>query len=424
MANGSADRAAAARQLLRTEGGAYATRMLADDARAGVRVRVLGVLRWRGALDHGLEPYLKRPLHRLDAEVRTVLRLGLFEATRLGVPPPVAVDAAVRLVRSLGIGSASGMVNAVLRRATAGFEERLLRAPEATRLAFPAWLAARWRHTLGEEPTRVAMEAALDPAPVWAWFLEDADRVAAVSGGLELSGHPWCPDAWRTTGGIGDLLDLVRSGRAYVQDPASQLVSEVAVGLLPTGPGSVVDLCAAPGGKAARILRHRPDIDLVALDRHPGRVRLLCGLVDRVGHGGRTTVAVADAAAPPLTPAGSDLVLLDAPCSGTGTLRRHPEIKWRLDLASIEQLASYQRRLIGSAIDLVAPGGVLLYTTCSIEPEENEAHFADLPAGFEVVDLELCLPPGTPTRAAGRSGLRLPPTLESDGFTLHGIRRR
>jgi 16S rRNA (cytosine967-C5)-methyltransferase len=352
-----------------------------------------------------------------------VLRLGLFEATRLGVPPPVAVDAAVRLVRTLGIGSASGMVNAVLRRATAGFEERLRKAPEATRLAFPAWLAARWQSSLGEVSARVSMEAALEPAPVWVWFLDDADRVAAASGGLELHRHPWCPDAWSSAECIGDLLDLVRSGKAYVQDPASQLVSEVATGLLSADPGQVVDLCAAPGGKAARILRARPDIDLVTLDRHPGRVRLLRGLIDRVVHVGRTTVAVADAAAPPLTSAGSDLVLLDAPCSGTGTLRRHPEIKWRLDVAAIEQLATLQRRLIVSAIDLVAPGGVLLYTTCSIEPEENEAHFAELPDGFETIDLRPLLPPGTPSLPAGRSGLRLPPSLESDGFTLHAARR-
>ncbi len=416
--SGSADRRAAVRHLVRIESGAWAGRLLAADPAPGTRARVLAVLRWQGALDAVLGRWTKRSLNRLDPEVRAVLRVGLVEATRLGVPSPVAVDAAVRTVRGVGVGSAAGLVNAVLRRAVDDFEGHLARLPEARRLSFPEWLADRWRVQLGDDRARAAMASALEPAPVWAWFPTPDARRRVEDAGVELSPHPWV-EQLVTADDAGALVAAARDGRGYVQDPASAVVADVVTCMLGDLPGRVVDLCAAPGGKTWRIVTRAPGADVVALDRHLGRARMVTALVDGRSRG----VVTADAGRPPLADRTIDVVLLDAPCSGTGTLRRHPEIKWRLQPADLEELASAQRRLIDAACDLVAEGGALVYATCSVEPEENEHHFVPDRPGFVPVDVRPLLPAGCPTVAAGASGTRIPPTLESDGFTVHALRR-
>jgi 16S rRNA (cytosine967-C5)-methyltransferase len=134
-------------------------------------------------------------------------------------------------------------------------------------------------------------------------------------------------------------------------------------------------------------------------------------------------LVAADATRPPLRGSTFDLVLLDAPCTGTGTLRRHPELRWRLNPASIVEMAEIQTRLLGGARSVVAPGGVLLYATCSVEPEENEVHLASLPAGFETIDLEKVLPEGVPWLATDVGGVRILPHADGDGFTMHALRR-
>jgi 16S rRNA (cytosine967-C5)-methyltransferase len=381
---------------------------------------VLAVLRWRDALDGVLERWSRRPIDRLDPEVRAVLRVGLVEAARLGVPAPIAVDAAVRTARAVGFTSASGLVNAVLRRAADDFDGQLARLPASRRLSFPRWLAARWRDTLGEEATSTAIRSALDPAPVWAWFPSPDDRSRVEAGHARLEPHPWVEDLVTAPDEASALVAAARAGRAYVQDPASTAVADIAVRLLGEGGGRVADVCAAPGGKAWRIVTRAPGADLVALDRHFRRARLVA---TALRNSGVRSVVTADSVRPPLQPRSFDIVLLDAPCSGTGTLRRHPEIKWRLSPGDLDELVAVQHRLLDAACELVADGGTLVYATCSIEPEENEHHFRSERIGYSTVDPQPHLPTDCPTIPAGRSGTRIPPNPDSDGFTVHVLRR-
>jgi 16S rRNA (cytosine967-C5)-methyltransferase len=415
----SADRRTAVRLLVRIESGAWAGRLLAADPAPGVRARVLTVLRWQGALDGVLERWTKRPLARLDSGVRATLRVGLAEATRLGVPPPVAVDAAVRTVRGVGLGSAAGLVNAVLRRAVDGFDGQLSALPEACRLSFPEWLATRWRAELGDELARTAMRSVLEPAPVWAWFPTSDTRHQLEVSGVELRPHPWV-DGLVTADDAAALVAGARDRLAYVQDPASAIVADAVERVLGVRGGRVADLCAAPGGKAWRIVTRAPGADVVALDRHVGRTRLASAALSGTSARG---VVVADASRPPLADRAFDVVLLDAPCSGTGTLRRHPEIKWRLQAADLGELAVTQLRLLDAACELVAEGGALVYATCSVEPEENDHHFRSERRGFQRIDPRPFVPAACPTVATGTFGVRIPPNPESDGFTVHVLRR-
>lgn len=418
----SADRRRAALLLARVEGGAFASRLLERVPEAGVRVRVLGVLRWLRRLDQVLGAVVQRPLDRLDPEVRVVLRMGLFEATCLGVPAPVATDAAVRLVRRLGKSSAAGMVNAVLRRAGARWEDVGRSASPDLRLSHPRWLYERWCSVFGKAAAARVMEVGQEPADLWVWWArEDAARRAEVDGVI-LVPHPWCPGAWKAPADAPVLARAVARGDAYAQDPSSQLVAHVAAKLGgTTQAATLLDLCAAPGGKTALALRLRHWQVVAAGDLRLGRLRLLEATVDRLGGG--ALVAVADAERPPFVQQAWGVVVIDAPCSGTGTLRRHPELRWRLKPEAISELAVRQAAMIAAALALVAPGGVLLYSTCSVEPEENEGLFKEVPAGWVVEPLEPVLPPGTPAIPTAAGGITILPTPVNDGFTLHALRR-
>jgi len=415
----SADRQLAARLLVRVEEGAYSSRLLARPVPAGVRARVLGVLRWQRTLDAALSEPLRRPLDRLDAEVRAVLRLALLEAVVLGTPVALATDAAVGTVRRLGKTSAAGLVNAVLRRAAPAWAALLERAAPDLRLSHPDWLWRRWLGAFGEDAALRAMAADQEPAPVWVWWLDDQARAAAAAAGVGLRSHPWCPGAWTAPEQARELLAAVAAGKAYVQDPSSQLVAHLAL-RLGGGSARLVDVCAAPGGKLALWRRLGGEPMPLALDRHPGRLRVAGRLLDRVGGAG---LVVGDAAAPPLPPASRDVVLVDAPCSGTGTLRRHPELRWRLRPEGIARLAAVQAGILAAARELVAPGGMVLYSTCSVEAEENEALVERLPAGIEAIELAALLPAGVPATPTAAGGVRILPCLEGDGFTMHALRR-
>lgn len=416
--NSSADRQLAARWLVRVADGAYSSRLLAGTPGAAVRTRVLGVLRWQRPIDTALATEVRRPFEKLDPEVRSVLRLGLFEAAVLGVPAAVATDAAVHLVRRLGLGSASGLVNAVLRRAIPGWTRILEEGTPDLRLSHPEWLYRRWFLSFGAEAAEDAMAADQEPAGLWAWGTENP--AGNLSGGTPdaVVPHPWCPGAWSVPGDAARVIDAARAGSAYIQDPSSQIVAHVAAGLWHGG--AAVDLCAAPGGKTALWSHLIGGAPIAAFDRRLSRVRLMGPLLERMATG---SVAVADATQPPLVPAAWHLVLVDAPCSGTGTLRRHPEIKWRLRDEDIVGLAEIQARIVAGALDLLADGGVLLYSTCSVEPEENEGHFDPMPGNVEMVDLTKVLPGGCPWIPTSAGGVRILPSPLGDGFTLHAVRR-
>jgi len=417
----SSDRLRAAHLLMRVERGDFAGPLLERHPGGGVRVRVLGVLRWLRLLDAALAPHLRRPLPRLDPEVRTVLRLGLFEAGFLGVPPPVATDGAVHLVRRLARSSAAGLVNAVLRRAVAELQRLRREAPLAVRLSHPDWMVERWEARWGEAVTRAILAANQEPAPLWVWFLDERVRSRLEAGGCALEAHRWLPGAWTAREGAAALAAAVAGGAAYAQDPASQLVAHLAARLLPeAGVPRVADVCAAPGGKSALLARLVPGTFQVAGDLRLARARLVRGLLSRAG--AEALVLAADARRPPLPVRAFDLVLVDAPCTGTGTLRRHPELRWRLHPGSVTELAALQRDLLLGALELVRPGGVVLYTTCSLEPEENEEVVAAASGDVEPVQLAPLLPAAAGARPTPMGGAVLVPGADSDGFTYHALR--
>jgi 16S rRNA (cytosine967-C5)-methyltransferase len=212
-------------------------------------------------------------------------------------------------------------------------------------------------------------------------------------------------------------MSRVADGTAVVQDPSSQLVARLAVAVT-GGVGRAVDLCAAPGGKTALLETLGAWRLLAAADVILAKAARLARRFER------PPVVVADAERPPFIRRGWDLALLDAPCSGTGTFRRHPELKWRLQPEDIDAAAARQRSLVQAALELLAPGGVLVYATCSVEPEENEAHVAELPDSIECVDLAEHLPDGLPWIPTEAGGVRILPHEWGDGFTVHALRRR
>jgi 16S rRNA (cytosine967-C5)-methyltransferase len=419
----SADRLTAVRLLVRVEGGAFASRLLERVRSPGVRVRVMGVLRWLRPLDVVLQPKCRRPLGRLDPEVRAVLRSALFEARFLGVPAPVATDQAVRTVRRVGKSSAAGLVNAVVRRAVHDWTEVLADQGLDVHLSHPKWLLDRWRDLFGEERAEAMARADQEPAPLWVWFSEGTPGAVLSRAGSALRPHPWCPGAWTAPGAGPELADAVSRGDAHAQDPASQLVAHLAVSLAGGLERPILaDLCAAPGGKTRLMAARRRWAEHVAVEVHPRRARRLSVAVAR----SRAAVLAVrgDAGSPPLRPGAWDVVLLDAPCSGTGTIRRHPELRWRLGPGDLPVMARRQQRLIRSALDLLAADGVLLYATCSVEPEENEDLLGNLPSGFEPRRLEPHLPSLVPVLSTAAGGVRILQNAHSDGFSIHAIGRR
>lgn len=393
--------------------GAHAARLLGE-ASPFEREVVLGTLRWQGTLDALLAPHLRDVLSALDPEVRAVLRAGLYEASRLDTPVPVAVAEAVRVAKEL-VPRASGLVNAVLRRAAASpwpdpDDER---HSLALRFSHPEWLIRRWTSSFGAAATRAALAADQLPAPLTLYMRAGDARLLEASE-CRLEPHSWVAEVAVVRAGAEIAIAALRRGLAYAIDPAAVAVAR----LLPAS-AVAADFAAAPGGKSLVLASERAGTWLVSCDRHFGRawmMRRTLGLTAR-----RPPVVVADGVRPALRAGVVGAVLLDAPCSGTGTLRRHPEIRWRLRSDDLPRLAAVQRDLAAAAAALLPPGGHLLYSTCSLEPEENEHVVAGLP--LEVVPLDGVLPDAAPAVPLGSGGVALLPSADSDGFTAHLLRR-
>jgi 16S rRNA (cytosine967-C5)-methyltransferase len=361
----------------------------------------------------------RRPLAKLDPEVRAALRLGLVEIMKLEMEPALATDGAVRLVKRLGRSSAAGMVNAVLRKAAQAWPRALESSEIDVKLSHPWWIYDRWSRSFGERAAYEGMASAQHRALTWVWFRREDGRRRLEDDGVELLPHPWCPGAWTAPEEARSLVSEVERGAAFAQDPSSQLVAHAAVRLSGSH-RSFLDICAAPGGKTALVSELGSWNRMVAADLRLGRARLVRELArDNPSLG----VVAADGAQPPFIGESWGVVLLDAPCSGTGTFRRHPELKWRLEPASVTAMACIQRRLLESALQLVAPGGVLVYATCSVEVEENEGVVVPRLDGFEAVDVRAVLPDGVPARSTDALGARILPNEDGDGFTMHALRR-
>lgn len=356
-------------------GALLAERMAARDVealdgreRAFLHELVFGTLRGRGSLDAALAAKSDRPLGDLDLGVLTALRLGAHQVLRLRVPDRAAVSESVELARGAA-PRAAGFVNAVLRR-LAREGPPAEPDPDAAPLAWltssgslPAWIAERWLGRLGAAAT-VARARAFAAVPPTVLRLnprssEAAARVAAA--GIALDPLP-VPGAWRATG--EPPAPLASAGVVYVQDQGSQMIAHLAA-----REGRVLDACAAPGGKST-LLTDLGATSVIAADVSRGRVRTMAALARRWGAPGVHPVA-ADARRPPFLRR-FDSVLVDAPCSGLGTLGRNPDIRWRARPEDLTRHAGRQREILAAAADLVLPGGTLVYAACSLEPEENE----------------------------------------------------
>ncbi|MCX8072517.1 MAG: 16S rRNA (cytosine(967)-C(5))-methyltransferase RsmB [Candidatus Binatia bacterium] len=436
------------RVLQRVETGAHADAVLgrtlsaasltAKDRALAVRL-VYGTLAWQLYLDYLLQQFCHQPLEKLDPPIRVLLRLALFQICFLDkVPPFAAVDTAVDLAKTHKHGAAVPLVNAVLRRAARGWKdvplperERDLAAYLSVRYSHPRWLVEAWLSQYDEIETELLLEANNQVSPT-------ALRVNRLRGtrehllrefraqGLEAEPGNYSPDAVLVRGFDPLHHPLFEQGVYSVQSEAAQLVSY----LVAPQPGELVlDLCAAPGGKATHLAELMSNQGIVvAVDAsRPGieRVQQECS---RLGIG-IVEPYLADARLwEPQAQQRFDRVLLDAPCSGLGTLREHPEIRWRRTSESVRELAQLQRELLQQAARWTRPGGLLVYATCTLLREENEeviAHFLAERRDFALSRIPEQLPPSIQALVDSQGFFRtMPHRHDVDGFFAVRLQRR
>ena len=320
---------------------------------------VLGVLRWQIALDAVMQPLLQRPDLALPSPVATALRMGAFQLQHLDrIPAHAALSESVELVRAAGHGHAAGMVNAILRKLTrqAWPKPKLYEttAAFAERLGHPRWIVDRWVQNYGRDAALAICE-----------YGQQEPRL----------------------GGFFSDQDLPEGTLSHLDD-GSRLVAELAAAAH-ASPKRIWDCCAAPGGKTLVLARRHGNAELLATDANPRRLEALAARLHAVATQVRTLEA--DATRLPESEGLFDLILCDVPCSGTGTLGRNPEIRHRLQPSDLARQATRQKQILGAALGRLAPGGYLLYSTCSLEPEENEQVVAEAlasTAGIRAASLE------------------------------------
>ena len=431
-------RLAAFEILRRVEEGAYSSILLAarepklaQPDRALCHDLVMGVLRRQLWLDRLIEHYSSRRTGDLDLAVLIILRLGLYQLRFLSrIPASAAVNEAVNLVNFARKRSAGGLVNAVLRRATrepdvdpvSTIEDAIERVAVAT--SHPPWLIKRWIDQFGRDHAEALARANNEPAPIAFRIVNNRAVEAEVierlgNGGAKLLRSNIARRAWRVTGAGNLLSELVTQGQIYVQDEASQLVAEV----LDAKPGQwVLDLCAAPGSKTTQIGNMANDSAVViASDLHEHRLKTVAASAKLQGLQAIHCLALDGLQSLPFMEGPFERVLVDAPCSGTGTLRRNPEIRWRISADDIHDLSERQKQLLLNASQAVKPGGRLVYSTCSVETEENEnvrQTFIENSKGFRPIVLTLdpsLLIPGAARTWPHRDG--------TDGFFICAFQR-
>jgi len=372
------------------EQGAYADRACAGEA-AGLEPRdralamalAYGTVQRRATLDHVAAQLTDRPLNRLDPPVLAALRLGVFELLYLGgTAEHAAVNENVELVKRAR-PHAAGLVNAVLRRATREGPEILERldddTPEAAAVfaSVPGWLASQWWEELGPDEARALLRVVNEPAESALRVNPLVTTVAEVVAGLPVPSRPapGLPEGLVLEGPFDvQSSELWHAGAVQPQSRASMLVSR----MLGPRPGErVLDLCAAPGGKTTHLAALMEDAgEVVAVERHPGRASALERTVARM----RTAcvrVEVGDAAVP-RADGPFDRILVDPPCSGLGTLRSRPDLRWRARPEAIGELAALQAQILAAGAQALTPGGTLVYSVCTISRAESE----DVIAGF------------------------------------------
>jgi 16S rRNA (cytosine967-C5)-methyltransferase len=356
---------------------------------------VMGVLRWQSLLDHRLAALSSQKIERLDDEVLAALRLGVYQLKFLSrVPARAAIFESVELVKAARKRSAASFVNAILRKiADARAEDtfaQIGKSPDAITLAqsaaHPPWMVARWSEHYGLEVARQIC-AHDQTVPGTAIHIHDGRSDGPSNGlsngqhteaelgeaGVQLAPGRLLSAARRVTSGDVIATLAYKEGRVSIQDEASQLIALLAgrgetIADCPIVDCTILDCCAAPGSKTALLARRNAGAKVFATELYPHRARLLQNL-NRLPN---VHIVAADARHLPFSCA-FDRILADVPCSGTGTLARNPEIKWRLNVEDLHDLQSRQVAILKSALRQLAMGGRLVYSTCSLEPEENEA---------------------------------------------------
>ena len=392
-----------------------------------------GTLRWQGVLDQVIAVAAKRDVGKLDAEVRAVLRVGAYQLLHMRVPAHAAVHSTVELARLVAGHRVVGLVNAVLRaigRTT--WNEWVLRlAPNddlhriAVSTGYPDWLAAAILEALDGDVAELRDALAAD-RPVTHLVarpgrITRADLLAQV--GDAATAGPWSPYAVRLSGG-GEpgALAAVRDGRAGVQDEGSQLVALALTHVTLDVPDSWwADVCAGPGGKAALLDGLRPaGTRLLAADLHPHRARLVADVV-----GAEVSVVVADSSRPAWRDGAFSRVLLDAPCTGLGALRRRPEVRWRRQPDDVERMHGLQVDLLSNALTATASGGVVAYVTCSPHLRETRAVVDAVTSSRADVRVEDARPlfPGVPDLGPGPDVQLWPHRHGTDAMYLALLRR-
>jgi 16S rRNA (cytosine967-C5)-methyltransferase len=371
--------------LRKVEAGHFSSVLLATDTnqleptdRGLAHELVLGVLRWQLCLDHIIEHYSKRKVAGLDLDVVLALRLGLYQLRFLTrVPPSAAVNESVKIVQAARLSSARAFVNALLRRATrepdydpaAEISDPIEKI--SVQASHPQWLIEKWVSAFGMDET-ISLARANNETPVVAFRVlgaKEEDVLARLNrAGIAVGPSKIAKHAFRTPVGSRVIRELAENGEIYLQDEASQFVAEK----VDAQQGDrVLDVCSAPGGKTTLIADEQAAF-VVAGDLSKRRLATVAKAI-AVQKLKNVALTVLDAAKPlPFAGGPFDKVLLDAPCSGTGTLRHNPEIRWRLKADEFEVLAQQQKEFLARAAEAVKPGGRLVYSTCSLEREENE----------------------------------------------------
>ncbi len=383
---------------------------------------VYGTLRRRRVIDDLLRPLSARPLELLDTEVRAALRLGAYQLLN-GVPAHAAVSETVAVVRPSGRKYVNGVLRALGR--TGPPFPIAEDAGDAAALSYPDWIVEELTANFGPDDARRALEAMNEPPAVTLRVNPRRGDVASVLRELEVRGGSvepgrLVPSALRISG-FGDIgaLRAVRDGRASPHDEGSQAI----VAVLDPQPGEVIlDVASAPGGKACAAAERMDDTGLVvAADVHAGRLRLVREAAGRLQlQSIQALVGAGDAL--PFTPGRFDRVLLDAPCSGLGVLRRRPEARWRVQPEQLPSLSALQIRLLAAAGDAVRVGGRLVYSVCTLSQAETIAvdeWAAEHLPWFVALD-----PPGAPFRPHGRGAVVLPHDAGSDGMFVLVLERR
>jgi 16S rRNA (cytosine967-C5)-methyltransferase len=431
---GEATRRVALDALVRIEDGAFAHILVPDvlrntsfDARdrGFVTELVYGTVRMQRAVDFLLEQVSSRPIDSLEARVRGALRLGAYQLL-VGIPGHAAVGETVNVVSARARGYVNGVLRALARLGppwplpTGNDLESI-----AIRTSHPDWIVQTFVDEFGTTDAIATLELDDEPPPVTLRVNRTRAEPQAVAAELrdahiEVARGVLDPDALLVRH-AGDLAALaaVRDGRVSPQDQASQAI----VGVLDPQPGDrVLDLASAPGGKAtAAAERMQGRGTVVAADLHPGRVRTVVRAAERLALQSIVLPVLADGVRPPVRDGAFDRVLLDAPCSGLGVLRRRPDARWRVVPGDVDALAQLQRVLLEAAARAVRPGGRLVYSVCTLTRAEtlavDEWAAAALP---EFVALE---PPGAPWRPHGRGAILLPSDARSDGMFVLVLER-